>query len=547
MKESNFYSDDFEQLIRDKTEQYKMYPSENVWKGVHNSLHTKRKWFIGSMSVLVTGILFMAGRELIAPSVHPIAARKTAPAAGSMGDLSKSSESSGQAGTLHTPLAAYRPVTAALNSRHTAGADNATEELDPGYKGLNITIGNPVLSQSDISEWLSHVVRLPEHAPDLAVVESKSAMAEQWRAAEDGSHPQDIARTSAEVVAGHREVVGETGTKDESDDVRNVLESLSASAASGRVSHPGARVLQNPGSERSSVTGKNADVANERGGASAKADAAAISEADDMQRINWLRDYAMNILPPSSKRGRTFLQLTLSPTLNYRTLNGVDPQMEKFGTTNTGSLNPSPGLGFEVGGSVLYRLTRNLSIKAGLQFNFIRYQIGTYATNNWQTQGMAYLTPYGYFVDSMRQHSTRQANQNNTMPPKTVVTLDNDYYQLSAPIGFELRVLGNEKLQLHVGATVQPSYLLSTTAYMLSEDNTSYDKLPSMFRKWNVSGGVEAFLTYRMGNIRWQIGPEFRYQLLSSYTSKYPNGDQYPITENLKSYGIKFGIVKPLP
>src|SRR6185437_9641136 len=187
MKESNFYSDDFEQLIRDKTEQYKMYPSENVWKGVHNSLHTKRKWFIGSMSVLVTGILFMAGRELIAPSVHPIAARKTALAAGSMGDLSKSSESSGQAGTLHTPLAAYRPVTAALNSRHTAGADNATEELDPVYKGLNITIGNPVLSQSDISEWLSHVVRLPEHAPDLAVVESKSAMAEQWRAAEDGS------------------------------------------------------------------------------------------------------------------------------------------------------------------------------------------------------------------------------------------------------------------------------------------------------------------------------------------------------------------------
>src|SRR5215472_13481371 len=99
MKESNFYSDDFEQLIRGKTEQYKMYPSENVWKGVHNSLHTKRKWFIGSMSVLVTGILFLAGRELIAPSVHPIAARKAAPAAGSMGDATKSSVSSN---TLHS-------------------------------------------------------------------------------------------------------------------------------------------------------------------------------------------------------------------------------------------------------------------------------------------------------------------------------------------------------------------------------------------------------------------------------------------------------------
>ncbi len=77
MKESNFYSDDFEQLIREKTEQYKMYPSENVWKGVHSSLHTKRKWFIGSMAAMVIGILFFSGRELIAPSGHPVLARKT--------------------------------------------------------------------------------------------------------------------------------------------------------------------------------------------------------------------------------------------------------------------------------------------------------------------------------------------------------------------------------------------------------------------------------------------------------------------------------------
>src|SRR5215472_6782546 len=196
MKESNFYSDDFEQLIRDKTEQYKMYPSENVWKGVHNSLHTKRKWFIGAMSALVTGILFLAGRELIAPSIHPIAARKTAPAAGLAGDLSKSSNS---AGTLHTPLAAFRSVNASLNSRHAAGADDATEE-QPAHKGINITISNPVLSQSDLSEWLSQVVRLPEHAPDIAVLAGKNAMAEQWRAAEDGSHPQDIAKTPAEVM-----------------------------------------------------------------------------------------------------------------------------------------------------------------------------------------------------------------------------------------------------------------------------------------------------------------------------------------------------------
>src|SRR5258706_332479 len=89
MKESKFYSDDFEQLIREKTEQYKMYPSERVWKGVHNSLHTKRRWFIGSMSLLVTGILFLAGRELITPSVHSAIVRKAASTAGSIAEVPK--------------------------------------------------------------------------------------------------------------------------------------------------------------------------------------------------------------------------------------------------------------------------------------------------------------------------------------------------------------------------------------------------------------------------------------------------------------------------
>ena len=115
MKESNFYSDEFEQLIRDKTEQYKMYPSENVWKGVHNSLHTKRKWFIGSMAALVTGILFFAGRELIMPSAHVVVARKSAPAAGSMTDANKPAT---PGSVLHTPLAADRPATNSLIIHH---------------------------------------------------------------------------------------------------------------------------------------------------------------------------------------------------------------------------------------------------------------------------------------------------------------------------------------------------------------------------------------------------------------------------------------------
>src|ERR1700753_1711121 len=99
MMESNFYSDDFEQLIREKTEQYKMYPSEKVWKGIHSSLHTKRRWFFGSMAVLVLGTLFFAGKELITPAAHTGPVKKIASLATSPDESSSRTSAIGKTHT----------------------------------------------------------------------------------------------------------------------------------------------------------------------------------------------------------------------------------------------------------------------------------------------------------------------------------------------------------------------------------------------------------------------------------------------------------------
>jgi hypothetical protein len=125
-------------------------------------------------------------------------------------------------------------------------------------------------------------------------------------------------------------------------------------------------------------------------------------------------------------------------------------------------------------------------------------------------------------------------------PGKTTQTITNNFYQLAAPIGFELRILGNEQLQFNIAATIQPSYLLNTDSYMLSADYSTYTKQPTEYRRWNLSGEVEAFLSYQTGPLRWQIGPEFRYQMLSTYIANYP------INENVKGYGLKIGITKAL-
>ena len=555
MKESNFYSDEFEQLIREKTEQYKMYPSENVWKGVHTSLHTKRRWFIGSMAILVGGILFFAGRELIAPSPHPVLAAKNMTAANTPAPPSKPATTGPLRHSVLTTDHTSTPVTG--TTRHDISGTIAEAAEDQSYKGVTITLGNLVISQPDLSEFLSHAVHLPDHAPALAVITPKGVTigdAGLTKVAEDGStglaSPMNQA-TSQTVRAGEGQSIrageGLTMRAGETTGLtsQSVVESLSAKGVQAARNKKAGRDLARlkPGGSSPAANGALSNEA----AAAGKATATTIAENADRQRIYWLHDYAMYTLPASTseKQSRTFLQLTLSPTVNYRSLEGGDLSQAKFipnaplALTHPGDaqryVDHSPALGFTVGGSLLYRVTRNLSIKGGLQFNFSRYKIKAYASKPQQAT-IALSSYYGYIIDSLTSYTSI-----GNFGGRTQQTINNDYYQLSAPVGFELRVLGNERLQFNIGATVQPSYLLNTNSYMLTSDYTGYTKQPSLLRRWNISGALEAFLTYKVGNVRLQAGPEFRYQLLSTYTSKYP------FTENLKGYGFKIGIVKELP
>jgi hypothetical protein len=280
-------------------------------------------------------------------------------------------------------------------------------------------------------------------------------------------------------------------------------------------------------------------------GSSARASTAAIGEDVDRERLNWLHDYAVYTLPPTPGKSRILLQFTLTPTVNYRSLSGGNyptlktaegapiPSSHPEGVQNW--VNLSPGFGFEFGSNVLYRVTRNLSIKGGLQFGFTRYQMPAYVSRT-QQQPNTLDSYYGYYSDSL----TAMTNS-GSYPGKTTQTITNNFYQLAAPIGFELRILGNEQLQLNLAATIQPSFLLNTDPYMLSADYSTYTKQPTEYRRWNLSGQVEAFLSYQTGPLRWQIGPEFRYQMLSTYIANYP------INENVKGYGLKIGITKALP
>ena len=37
--EKEFYTDEFEQLLKEKADQFRMYPSKRVWHSIYNNLH----------------------------------------------------------------------------------------------------------------------------------------------------------------------------------------------------------------------------------------------------------------------------------------------------------------------------------------------------------------------------------------------------------------------------------------------------------------------------------------------------------------------------
>src|SRR6185295_5088893 len=56
--ESSFNNREFEQYVKVNADQYRMIPSEKVWKGINGTLHTRRKWYGFGLAflLLLTGV-----------------------------------------------------------------------------------------------------------------------------------------------------------------------------------------------------------------------------------------------------------------------------------------------------------------------------------------------------------------------------------------------------------------------------------------------------------------------------------------------------------
>jgi hypothetical protein len=220
-----------------------------------------------------------------------------------------------------------------------------------------------------------------------------------------------------------------------------------------------------------------------------------------------------------TKTRKVSWQIYFTPTVSYRKLS--DNYIDNVATHK-------PAFGFQMGLAAKYPTSKNVKLKAGLQFNVNRYEIKTYDS---YTQLATIRLNDRNGVDYVRTAT----NYNNFSGYKSN-WLQNFYFQVSAPVGVELKIKGDDKMQFGIASTIQPTYLLGDQAYLISADYKNYAEMPKLVRRWNINTNFETFVTYSTGHLNWQVGPQVRYQLLSSYLKKYP------VKENLFDFGLKVGI-----
>jgi hypothetical protein len=445
----NFYTDEFEQLVRQKADQYKMYPSDHVWKGVHNALHGRRRWYWAGMAVLLLGAgIFSADYLLNREPLNRIAKE-------------------------------MQPSLTAVELTQATGTPN-TSLITSGSKPSNISSERAGKDAYTIPAKVS----IEYTRPLVNVMESGAT------SAQPGYTNSDRSPSKASITL-------------------NPLSSFKSS------------ILAAP----------------------EFADAASESMMRTGEQVNWLEEYAVYQLG-ATRAKKIGWMLHFSPTINYRKLTGsgtvYSPASEiqsvplalSFNGAVDQYVHHKPALGFELGSNFLYRTSKHVQFKAGIQFNYSRYNIEAYSSH--PEKATIALDPYWNGDTIVTYTSVRN------MSGYAQQELANQYFEISVPVGIEVRLFGNEKLQLDVAGTLQPTYLLNKNSYLITTDYKNYTREPSLVRRWNVNAGVETYVAYNTGTVRWQLGPQFRYQLFSTYANKYP------IKEYLMEYGFKIGVSKTI-
>jgi len=462
--ERQFNNGDFEKLLRDNANQYRMYPSEKVWKGIHSTLHTRRRWY-----GLTAAIMF-----LLTGSIVSIIIYNDNPGKNNSAELKTSSIQNSDQQQV-SPSKETKAFTPAIKEIKPADRPTASfSELYLKSPAFISPTGNDLPAGLNVN---NNVNNIPEKETTEPSIFTNNETTEHL-------YPY----TDPNLLRQH----GLVNT--EEDGLNNILPNEGNITVQSSVNEHPEKEINN-----------------------------AISALSSQNNI---------LLPTPNKQSKLTAQVYFAPTVSYRKLTEnkkVYPGGSFVPTIDLKNLvNHKPAMGFEFGIEGRYKLNEKFSIKTGLQFNINRYDIRAYSHPT-EIATVALSGSYGG-VDSLATLSNYR-NFSGSSPN----WLENFYFQVAVPVGVEYIISDNNNIQWGVSGTIQPTYVIGDRAYVISSDYKNYAKFPDLMRRWNISTGIGTFVAYSTGRIKWQVGPHFRYQHMSSFVNALT------VKEKLYAVGLKVG------
>ncbi len=478
--ENKFNNRDFEQFVKQNADQYRMFPSEKVWRGIHHSLHTRSRWYGIGLALLLLTAVSVTWVMLIPSNKNQQVADKLPPVAAIQPATQPVTE---------TKPVVIAPVKPAANKViYIASADNQHE---------NLFIADLIQPAEKTDE-----INNNETNPVTATITESPEPAGSIKASDFVVKHSPVYNNESPVSKATQVIVVASPVKE-----KELL------ITEKKSTHP-------------VILKEEADP------------------AVSLRDINLLTiESVVNSYEKAAKKNKFALRAYFTPTISYRRLREDNPFISASRSAGSPAsttlaiadvnsvVTHKPDIGLQLGVNGGYPLTKKLTFIAGLQFNVSKYDIRAYDYPS-ETATIALIS--GTTVPNSVSTETTYRNYSGSTSEDW---LSNLYFSASLPIGLELRLSGKQKTEIGIGGTIQPTYLLGNRTYLLSTDYKNYAEVPSLTRKWNMSTSLEAFAGYSTGKINWRIGPQVRYQLLSSYRK------QYPVKEHLFDYGLKIGIM----
>ena len=519
----NLHTDDFERLLREKSDEFRMYPSKRVWYSVYNNIHPGRKWPSVVMSmVLITSLLLVGYLNTSEPN-------RSAGVNKSIASTPRSliNNEGAPLDYIFQPFVAYQPITSLTTGVEKSAGGDIAHTPAQASKDLasNLVKSGPFSKSHGAEKSLQDqpqntTGKIDEHANEVMIAGTGELSGV----------------LKIEPVELRNDVLFETGIVQ--DEQRE--KSLSRLVTAGLTARSAGGINANPEGLTNEKVAFASSKKEKKPGVPAKPYILTPEEKE------WVDNYAMYNRPqPKKWAGKLAGQVYFTPSVVYRQLQN-DPN---FGATSNSApfvipvdnqdinkqVIQKPSIGLEVGAGIQYPIFKRLRLKTGLQLNFTRYN--SHAYHNAHPVATK-LTMHDYTTNSTYELFRTTSYSNKT--GLSAVKLHNETYQVSLPIGVDFRLLGNEGIQWNVGVTIQPTYVVGGKSYLISSDRRNYVRETTMLNKWNMNASFETFLSYKANGLTYQIGPQFRSQLFSTNTK------EFAVEERLLTYGIKFGIMKTL-